>query len=249
VKAYTEKALSLDPSLAEGILLMADVKFCWDWDVKGAEEYYKRAIELDPNLALAHYWYGFYLTSQGIFKHGIAEMKHGLRLDPLSPYIMSTVAFGYALAGEYDSAFAYVRRMAEIDSNDVTVFSTKADIYLRQGNYARAIEEAKKGVARGTTQSLNVLTRAYALSGQTEKARECLAKLFEWIGEGYYSPLYLVDIYCALGDREKALEFSEKGYQERDVGWIMPALWSPSCDFIKSDPRFRDPMKKAGVEK
>jgi serine/threonine protein kinase/Tfp pilus assembly protein PilF len=244
VKAYAEKALALDPALAEGILLMGDVKLCYDWDVKGGEEYYKRALELDPNLALAHFWYGFYLTSQGIFKDGLAEMKRSLSLDPLSPVIMSTLAFGYAVAGEYDSAFAYVQRAEEIDSSDASIYEQKTTIYLRQGKYAEAIDEAKKGVARGITPCLQSLAEAYALSGQTGEARKTLSKLLESIGDGYYSPLYLAVIYCALGDREKVLECFEKGYEERDVSLIMPALAPPWCDFIKSDPRYQDIMKK-----
>ena len=248
VKAYTEKALALDPALAEGVLLIADVKFCYDWDVKGAEADYKRALELDPNLALAHYWYGFYLTSQGIFKEGIAEMKRGLRLDPLSPAMMSSVAFGYELAGEYDSAFAYVQRAAEIDSGAGWIYNRQSSIYRRQGKYAEAIREAKKGVSRSITPCLVDLALAYALSGQTDKARESLSKLFEWIGDGYFSPTYIAEIYCALGDRERAFEYIEKAYQDRDASLVMPALAPPWCDFIKSDPRYKELMKKVGVE-
>ena len=249
VKTYTEKALALDPTLAQGILLIADVKFAYEWDLEGAEEYYKRAIELDPNLAMAHFFYGFYLTSRGLFKEGIPEMKRALRLDPLSPTIIASVGFGYEVAGQYDSAFAYFDRAAEIDSTNAFVYWRKPYIYLRQGKYAEAIEEAEKGVARGIPSCLEHLIIAYALSGQMDKARESLTKLFEWIGDGYESPLYIAEIYCALGDPEKALEYFEKGYQERDVHMIMSALAPPWCDFLKSDPRYRDIMKRVGVEK
>jgi TolB-like protein/tetratricopeptide (TPR) repeat protein len=249
VKAYTEKALTLDPALAEGILLIADVKFGYDWDVKGAEEYYKRALELDPNLALAHFWYGFYLTSQGRFDEGIAEIKRAAHLDPLSPVMTTYVAFAYGLAGDYDSAFVYFERAAEIDSSAVLIYWTKGSLYLRQGKYAEAIEEAKKGVSRGMTPCLCDLAVAYALSGQTGRARETLSKLFERIGDGYYSPTLIAEIYCALGDRERVFEYLEKAYRERDIYLVMPVLTPPWCDFVKSDPRYHDLMKRVGVEK
>jgi len=242
VKTYAEKALALDPSMAEGILLLADLKFAWDWDLKGAEECYKRAIELDPNLALAHFWYGFYLTSQKRFEQGIAEMKKALRLDPLYPDYPLDIGYGFSLAGEYDSALAYVERAAELDSTIDLIFVTRSDIYLRQGKFADAIEEAEKGVAVGGALSLPQLALAYALSGQDDKARESIAKL-----EGYPAPRLLAEVYCALGDREKALEYLEKAYQERDYGLMMPAMWGPWCDFIKPDPRYQEIMKKVGV--
>jgi serine/threonine protein kinase len=244
VKAYAEKALALDPTLAEGILLLGDVKFCYDWDIKGGEECYRRALELDPNLALAHFWYGFYLTCRGAFEEGMAEMKQALRLDPLATAIMANISFSYEVAGQYDSAFAYVQRIAEIDSSDAAIYWRKPDIYLRQGKFGEAIREAKKGVDRGIIPSLLVLTDAYALSGQTDKARESLAKFFEWKGDRYYSPIFIMDMYCALGDREKALEYLERGYQERDVSMMMPELAPPWCDCITSDPRYLDILKK-----
>jgi len=251
VKAYTEKALALDPSLAEGMLLTADVTFCFDWDLKRAEEYYKRAIELDPNLALAHFWYGFYLTTQGRFDEGTPEMKRALRLDPLATPMMGNIAWAYAVAGEYDSAFVYVQRAAEIEieSNAAWISSAKSSIYVRQGKYAEAIEEGKIAVSGKVPFSFENLAVAYALSGQTDKAREMLAELFESIGDGYYSRASIASIYCALGDREKVFEYFEKAYEERDNVLVMPALIPPWCDFIKSDPRYHEIMKKVGVER
>ena len=182
VRAYAEKALSLDPDLAEGMLVIADVTFAFDWDIQRAEEYYKRVIELDPNLALAHYWYGYYLTGLGRLDEGISEMKHALRLDPLATPMMANLAM------------------------------------------------------------------AYAVAGQTDKARETLAELFESIGDRYYSPVHLSTIYCALGDREKTLEYLEKGYEVRDLPLVTPAYMPPWCDFVKTDPRYHEIMKKVGIE-
>jgi serine/threonine protein kinase/Flp pilus assembly protein TadD len=248
VKTYTAKALALDPTLAEGVLLMADVKFSWDWDIKGAEEDYKRAIELDPNLALAHFWYGFFLASQKRFEQGITEMKEALRLDPLATVYMSDIAYGYALEGKYDSALVYARRTAEIDSTEAFLGMTEPDIYVRQGKFEEAIKVARRGVARGTPYAWEPLIVAYARSGQTSKARQTLAEYLKWRGNGYIPPTTMVDIYCALGDREKALEFLEKACEERDTGLIMPGMNVRWVECIKSDPRYAEIMKRAGTE-
>jgi tetratricopeptide (TPR) repeat protein len=249
VKAYADKALALDPSLAEGVLLVGDATFCFDWDVKGAEEYFKRAIELDPNLALARWWYGYFLASQGKFDEGIAELKHAVRLDPLSPKMTTAVAIVYTLTAQYDSALAYVQRAAEIDSNDVSVIMARTDVYLRQGRYADAIREAERGVSLGNLPPcLADLTTAYALSGQTDKARETLSRFLEAAGDDF-TPVAIAEVYCALGDREKTFEYLEKAYRERAAWLASPAFESPWCDFIRTDPRYHDLMKRIGVEK
>ncbi len=249
VKACGEKALALDPTLAEGVLLVADAKYCHDWDVNGAEEYYKRALDLNPNLAMAHFWYGWFLVTRGRFDHGIAELKRGVDLDPLWPRIMYAVSYAYQMAGECDSALVYVNRIAEIDSTDSHIYIARPDIYMRKGEYSQAIEEAEKGIALGITPCLESLAIAYALSGQPDRAHESLARFFEEQGDSYYSPLGVAEVYCALGDRDKVFEYLEKGYTERDVALIMPAMAPAWCDFVKSDPRYQDLMRRVGVQK
>jgi TolB-like protein/tetratricopeptide (TPR) repeat protein len=250
VRAYAEKALSLDPSLTEGILLIADVTFAFDWDIPRAEEYYKRAIELDPNSPLAHYWYGYVLTCLGQFDGGIAEMKRALLLDPLVVAMMFNISYAHAQAGEYDSALVYVRRAEEIasDADAAWISEAKCYIHLLQGKYAEAIEEGKIAVAGKAPFALDMLASTYALSGQTDRAQELLAKLVESTGESYYSPARIATVYCALGEREKAFEYFERAIEERDFCVITLAYIPPWCDFMKSDPRYHEIMRRVGIE-
>jgi tetratricopeptide (TPR) repeat protein len=197
---------------------------------------------------MAHFWYGWFLTTQGRFDQGIAELKRGVTLDPLWPRMMYAVSSAYRMAGQCDSALVYLDHIAEIDSSDSHIYIGKPDIYLRQGKYADAIEEAEKGVARGITPCLESMAIAYALSGQPDKARESLAKFFEEQGDSYYPPLRVAEVYCAIGDREKVLEYLEKGYQEGYGAFIMRALEPPWCDFIKSDPRYHQLMRRVSME-
>jgi serine/threonine protein kinase/Flp pilus assembly protein TadD len=248
VRMYAEKALALDPASAEGILLIADVKQLYDWDVKGAEEYYKRALELDPNLADAHMYYGWFLSGQGRFDAGIAELRHARQLDPLSVAMTQQLAQIYACAGQYDSSLAYVRRAAEIDSAFPLIAMTRCYVYLAQGAYPKAVEEAQKMISLNNSRGFPYLAIAYALSGQTDKARNALAELREFTGDRYVSPRVVAEAYCALGDRERVFEYLEKAYEERDVNLIQPALMLPWCDFLEADPRYKELMKKVGLE-
>jgi len=249
VKTYAEKALALDPALAEGVGLIADLKFSYDWDVKGAEVYYKRALELNPNLAEAHLNYAWFLAGRGRFDAGIAELRQARQLDPLSVVMTQQLAQIYAYAGEYDSSLAYAQRAAEIDSTFPNITLSRYYVYLWKGMYDKAIEEAQKLMSLGViSRGLRDLAMAYALSGQTDKARETLSKFFEVIGDGYFSSFRVAQVYCALGDRERVLEYLAKAYEERDDYLIQPAMMPPWCEFIKSDPRYKELMKKVGVE-
>jgi serine/threonine protein kinase/tetratricopeptide (TPR) repeat protein len=248
VRTYAEKALALDSTLAEGIGLMGDVKFSYEWDIKGAEEYYRRAIELDPSIADVHLSYGWLLAGQGRFDAGIEELRQARQVDPLSVVMTQQLAYVYAYAGKYDSALTYAQRAAEIDSAFPNIAMVRCYVYLAQGAYPKAIAEAQKLSLGKSSYAFRLLAIAYALSGQTEKARDALAELLEWMGDHYVSSFDVARVYCALGDRERVFEYLEKAYEERDDNLIQPALMPPWCDFIKSDPRYKELMKKAGVE-
>jgi serine/threonine protein kinase/Flp pilus assembly protein TadD len=247
VRTYAEKTLALDSTLAEGIGLMGDVKFSYEWDVKGAEVYYRRAIELNPNIADVHLSYGWLLAGQGRFEPGIEELRQARRLDPLSVVMTQQLAYAYAFAGQYDSSLVYAQRAAEIDSTFPNIAVVRCYVYLVQGAYPKAIAEAQKLSLGKSPYAFRYLAIAYALSGQTDKARDALAALLKWKGDHYVSPFDVARVYCALGDRERVLEYLEKAYEERDDNLIQPALMPPWCDFIKSDPRYKELMKKAGV--
>jgi eukaryotic-like serine/threonine-protein kinase len=249
VKTYATKALSLDPTLAVGVALLADVKFCYDWDFEGAEEYYRKAIELEPNLAECHLAYGWFFAGRGRFDSGIAELRQARQLDPLSVVMAQQLALMYAKAGQYESSLRYAQRAAEIDSTFPNIAAARSSVYLAQGMYAKAIEEARKMISLGdSSHGLSILAIAYALSGQSDRAREILSKFFEVIGNNYVASGRIAQVYGALGDRERVFEYLEKAYEERDENLIQPALMPPWCEFIKSDPRYKALMKKAGLE-
>lgn len=248
VRTYVEKALALDPDLVEAWLSLAELKCYYDYDARSAERAFDRALELDPNHAMGLFWHGWFLGAfRGRFAEGIAEMKRAVSLDPLWPRIYFGLSYMYEAMGEYDSAHVYIDRIAEIDSNDAHIFVRKPDIYLRQGRYAEAIETAQRGIALGVTPCYESVAMAYALSGRPDEARATLAKLFEEIGGEYYPQLGIADVYAALGDREKALEYLGQWQQDRNFP-LSPYFLPPWWKFMESDPRYREIMRKVSVQ-
>jgi TolB-like protein len=89
-KAAAMKSLEIDETLAEGHASLGAIKTYYDWDWPGAESEFQHALQLNPGYALAHYWYGVFLTAMERFEEGFAELRWAQELDPLSPIIHLT---------------------------------------------------------------------------------------------------------------------------------------------------------------
>ena len=93
--AAASKALELDPTIAEGHAELGLVEFYYDWDWPRSEQEFQRAIELNPNYATAHQWYGYYLAAMGRFPEALEEARKAQQMDPLSLSINTTLAGRY----------------------------------------------------------------------------------------------------------------------------------------------------------
>ncbi len=133
-KAAAERAIGFDDSLAEAHTALAYVKFLCDWDWAGAEAEFKRALELNPNYATAHQWYGEFLASMGRSDEALSERKKAKALDPLSPIITSELGYSYFEIRQYDRAIEEFRKAVEL----FPVFLSRAFVSIRgfriQGN-------------------------------------------------------------------------------------------------------------------
>ena len=114
-KAAAVKAVQLDDSSAEAHASMGHILHNYDWDFDGAEREFKRAIELNPNYAMAHHWYAHLLMQVGRTDESLAQARLAQELDPLSPFINNGLARQYYLSRQYDKAIAQCRVVMEID--------------------------------------------------------------------------------------------------------------------------------------
>jgi len=247
-KAAAQRALEIDDSLAEAHTALAYVKFQYDWNWAGAEEEFKRAIKLNPNYATAHQWYGEYLASMARQDEALSERKKAKALDPLSPIITSELGYSYFETRQYDRAVEEFRKAVELFPDFSPAHSFLSAALEFNGMYDEAIVECQKAMALANNNKLlSRLATIYAKSGRRTEAQKALDEMIRGSKEGYFPPSYIAEVYLALNDKERAFEWLEKAYRERD--WALTGLKRfPSYDGFRSDARFSDLLKKMNLQ-
>jgi serine/threonine protein kinase/Tfp pilus assembly protein PilF len=241
------KALELDETLAEAHTALAFIQTDFDWDWPGAERESQRAIELNPGYARAHMVYGYHLYRLGRFQEGIAEEKRGLELDPLSLLDNRVLGQAFLAARQYDLAIEQFRKTLELDPNFAGGHQLLGEAYLRKSMYKEGLAEIEKELAifPNSTPALSQLGYGYALEGRRAEAQKVLDQLNERSKQRYVSPANRAIIYVALGEKDKAFEWLEKGYEERSVVAIKV---SQVYDPLRSDPRFTDLLRRMNLQ-
>lgn len=210
-------ALSIDQDLAEAHLSLALITFFVDWNWEKSEEEFKIAISLDPNNAEALSFYAIFLGTEERFDEAVDCGERSLAIDPLSPLINMNVGWTYFSAGMFDKAFARIEKMIEVEPEFYGAFWLAGAIHLSEGKYEEAAQELEKAVANGGRQIvLSDLGSAYGLAGRTDRATEILDQLLEKRDREYAPAICIARVYCRLGESEKAIEWLEKAFDERN---------------------------------
>ena len=236
-KQAAEKAIALDPDLADAHCMVAYVKMAYEFDWAGAEAEFKRALELNPNSADAADLYGRLCASLQRYDDAIALQLRANELDPIVNKV--DVATAYLRAGRNDEAAEYAARAVEVDRDDPRSHFTLGWAYLGQGKRREGLAAMEHAVELSPGNSLWVaqLGEAYALSGMREKAEEILERLLVRSRMGYVSPYHLAYVYTGLGRYDEAMDQLERAYDQRSG-----ALYGIKGSFLfvplRSHPRF-----------
>lgn len=248
-KAAALKALEIDETLGEAHTSLAFIKRYFDFDWAGAVKEYRRAIELSPNYATAHHWYGLSLTMLGRHEEAIEEVKRALELDPLSIIINTNVAWVYYFARRYDLATELFQKAIDMDPNFAVAHQRLGGTYLQTGKFDKAIEEFKKAmtISPESTEILAMLGHGYAVSGKRREAEEVLNRLVNLSKDKYVSAYDWAMIYLGLGDIYGAFEWLEKAYEEPSQ-YLTYMKVDPRLDTLRSNQRYRELLKKMRME-
>jgi TolB-like protein/Tfp pilus assembly protein PilF len=245
-RAAALKALQLNPNLAEGHIALGKIISFDDMDLAGAGREFQRAIELQPNNATAHHWYGNGpLAALGKFEQAIAEGKKAVELDPLSPIINADHGNNLYYARRYDEAIAQLRKAVELDP---AFFYTHYNLGLAleaKGDLPGAIAEYEKATQLSDDPFvLALLAAAKAKSGDKNAAEQALTEL-ERISQSREGLAYgRAVLYLSLGEKEQALHWLEQSFADRDGSNIGYVKVEPLLDPIRGDPRFEALVKK-----
>ncbi|HEV8484870.1 MAG TPA: winged helix-turn-helix domain-containing protein [Blastocatellia bacterium] len=248
-KAEATRALELDNTLAEAhTALGRALTFC-DWDWAGAEQEFKRAVELSPNYSEAHFWYAQNLSSMGRHDEAISELRWAQEVDPFSPRFNLRLGWTFYFARRYDEAIEQFRKTPlEIDSVTFQVFWRLGLVYTQKSMYGEAAEALQKAAALAGDRPLTKasLGYLYSRSGDDDRARKVVTELSGPIDPDDAPYLIMAALLAQLDDKDKAFEWLEKAYN-LSKSRIVDVKVDPMLDGLRSDPRFDDLLRKIGL--
>jgi tetratricopeptide (TPR) repeat protein len=242
------RALEIDDQLAEAYVVMGCTYFSYDWDWAEAERNLKRAVEINPNSALARFYHAHLLSNLGRHEEAIPEIKRALDLDPLSTLINSVGGQLFYHAREYDKAIEQAGKVLELDPDLWIAHSIIGKSYIEKRMYSEAIAEHEKAVkvSGGATETYSQLGYAHAVAGNREQAERIIDEL-KRLSKHRYVPLNnIARIYAGLGDKEKALDLLEKALHERETGLTFLKV-VPQWDALRAEPRFMNILHRVGL--
>ena len=247
-KSDALKSLEIDENLAEAHASLGIVKKDFDWDFAGAENEFKRAIELNPNYATANQWRAENLVVLNRFDEAVISMKRAKELDPLSLVISTKIGWAYYQARNYDEAIRLLQKTVEIDPSFARTYFFLGRTYQQKKMPPEAINSATKAVELSKGLSLFKASQAniYATSGQTDDAATILRELEGKAKTEYVSPTLFAVIYAGMNDKETSLQWLEKAFEERDA-ILFNYIRDPQLDNLRNEPRFVDILRRVNL--
>jgi tetratricopeptide (TPR) repeat protein len=247
------RSLELDDTLAEAHTALALVRHHYHWTWKEAESSYRRAIALNPNHAPSHLWYSWLLLALGRHQDAFDEIERTLRIvQETDPHrlvaVHATRAAALYFGREFRRAVAECEKALQLDSHHFMVHYILGRSLMRLSEHAKAVTHFESAKAGGADMPLMdaALGLAYAVTGRFAQARRLAEKFKASAIKRYIPPTYVGMLYAGLGNREEALAWLERAFEERADGltWLNV---DPMLDELRSDPRFQDLIRRIGL--
>jgi TolB-like protein/DNA-binding winged helix-turn-helix (wHTH) protein/Flp pilus assembly protein TadD len=242
-KAAALKALALNDNLGEAHASLALCRTLFDWDWKAAEIEWKRAVNLNPNYASAHQWYGWLLIILRRNNDGIRELRKAAALDPLSLIISADLADAFSINHEFASSIQQSRRTIEMDPSFAMAHLQLGQALIGIHEYDAAIQELRQAIVLSQRNPIctSYLGYVYALTGRNAEANKILTDLQNNPGQAFGVAANIALIYTGLNKRDQAFAWLERAYENRFNPSI---LLRPAFDPLRADARFQGLLRR-----
>jgi tetratricopeptide (TPR) repeat protein len=251
-KSNALKALELDDSLAEAHTSLGIVKAFHDYDLAGAGEEFRRALSLNPNSAMTHDWYSWYLLFFPRWDEAIAVERRAVQLDPLSIVFSTDLGWVLEHAGRYDDAIEHLRKALELDPRNALLLGALGLNYVYKGMNREALGalEKRADVTNRDPESLGFLVQANAMAGDITTALKTLQEMKAKAGNASGQAWNLAVAYKVLATQRKQFRddlfrWLDKAYEEHAMGLVF--ISSVEWQHFRSDPRMIAFRKKLGL--
>ena len=247
-EAAANRALSINPNLAEAHTSLAFVTYRYHLKWNEAEQHFKKALALNPNYATAHQWYASYLAAMGRLNEAVTEAKTAHELEPFSLTIYSDYIRTMYYAGELDQAQSEASKLREMDPNFARAYYELGLVLEAQGALDQAIDAFRNALKMSpdNVTALSALGHAQALAGRKSEAERAIARLQELAKQQYVSPFQTAIVYAGLDNRKLALDWLEKSRAER-FNWLPFLQVDPIFKNLRADERFVELSKSLGL--
>jgi tetratricopeptide (TPR) repeat protein len=247
-KRAAQSAVEADDNLPEAHASLGFVRMHFDRDFARAETELRRAVELQPENAVARRWHAFNLSAMGRHEEAITEIKLAQGLSPRSPVMATAVANVLFLARRFDEAIEQCLRALELDAGAVAAYVVLRWAYEHKGMREEALAafEQERVFAGDTPTTRAKHAHVLAATGNVEEARRALAELVSRREQEWVTAYEIAVVHSLIGNREESLRWLAESARERAVGFTFVRV-DPHLDAVRPDPRFAELLRTNGV--
>jgi TolB-like protein/DNA-binding winged helix-turn-helix (wHTH) protein len=250
VKKAAERAVELDPAFSDARATLGELRLC-SWDFRAAEDELRRAVALNPNDANAHEILGDVVADIGRLDEGLRESQIAQELDPNRDHLSSALY----VRRDYDRAIPWLLTMIKADPDNAILHFFLFFSYAAKGMDKGAINELEAGLKLfGFSESATKIHHAFAVSGYRGAIQQYAEELEHLTAtKQLFIPVNLAEAYAALGDKDRAFYWLEQAYTHHDIvaaaaGFGLEIInVDPMMDPLRSDPRFKDLLRRIGL--
>lgn len=244
-KKAAQKAIELDPNLAEAYIALGVVNLGYEWNFLEAERLFMKGLYLNPNYAVGHYWYAQLLSLNGEHDNALYEMQLADKLSPGIPSLIVYHAFALRNARKFDESLEKLRQALAIQPDYYVGIQALCWTVKWTGNFDEAEESTRRALEQTDRISLLLYAYGYILAarGKTDEARKVAQELQERISQNYIPSIYLPLIYTELGEFDLAFKWLERSFEEREF-WAIWLPVDPRYDALKTDQRYAEMCRR-----